>query len=1004
MIRFCRVALALVLVTLVLQNTAAAQDDGWRSIEFETTEVTEVDVVVSPDGQWLIFTILGHLFHLPVEGGDAEQLTFGPYYDSDPLFSPDGSRVAFVSDRDGSEGNIFVLELATGEITQVTYEAWAGRPAWSPDGEAIAYLRFVREAGGRLEAVGWEPMPAQVGRVSLGGGKPETISTPPRLFRSVFYLPDGRLGWAVVEREQGSPHATTRFEVMSPQGTVSTLRTLEGVARRAAASPAGDGLYIRRSIEFSTSLHPWAEDLLFLPLPEGAERLVVMLPPHESPRFSVATDNESLYLSEAGRLWKIALPSGLGEPIAFRARVRLEIQDPVAPPKLALTVGSSAPVRSVLSPRLSPDGGHLVFGAFGYLWQQPLDGSSPAQRLFEGSAIERNPAFSPDGRQLAFVHSEHGEEQVKVFDFASRQTRTVASGKWQPSWSPDGQRLVFAEHQSPNFSVVTVNLSDGKQEQLAETARWFPRPHFSADGESLYYSSNEPNGTGTLYRLPLKEKAKAEPITQLVHRLSDGLVSTDGQWLVFRRNTEIWVARLGNEPVKEEDVRQLSPEGGDTFAFTPDGSAVIYAVGNRVWRHPLTGGEAEEIAIRLNFQRRTPPPLLVRRVRVLDFLSGGFGGETSLFIEEGRIRWIGSEDGRQLPQQIMTVDAAGRFAIPGLFDFHAHTWHGNWVGNQNAFLAYGVTSIRDPGGALIWMNALADRSEATSDPVPRYFYSGEIFEGRPHAGGDLSVLIDHEDDARTYVRRWKEWGAQFIKSYPTLPWPLKRKVAEEARRLSLPMVGHGTNVEEVTKSVILGYTVLEHMGDNPYHDDVLQMLAAAGTRWDPTLAQMGGNALLLHAEPERVADAKFRTFAHSPSFRKGQTGLCVKHLNYNGRLGLWIGQLASIRAAHRLGIKLQVGTDATQTCVFYGSSLHWELEYFVQAGIPPLEVLRMATQEAAAGVGADEDLGTLEVGKLADIVLLDANPLEDIKNTQTIWRVIKGGWVFDPEALRPERN
>ena len=83
------------------------------------------------------------------------------------------------------------------------------------------------------------------------------------------------------------------------------------------------------------------------------------------------------------------------------------------------------------------------------------------------------------------------------------------------------------------------------------------------------------------------------------------------------------------------------------------------------------------------------------------------------------------------------------------------------------------------------------------------------------------------------------------------------------------------------------------------------------------------------------------------------------------------------------------------------SALHWELENFVQAGIPPLEVLRIATQEAAAAVGAEDDLGTLEPGKLADLVLLDANPLENIRNTQTIWRVIKGGWVFDPEELQP---
>ncbi len=111
--------------------------------------------------------------------------------------------------------------------------------------------------------------------------------------------------------------------------------------------------------------------------------------------------------------------------------------------------------------------------------------------------------------------------------------------------------------------------------------------------------------------------------------------------------------------------------------------------------------------------------------------------------------------------------------------------------------------------------------------------------------------------------------------------------------------------------------------------------------------------------------------------------------------------LASIRTAHLRGVKLLTGTDYFR---FSGSSLHWELEYFVQAGIPPLDVLRIATQGGAAAVGAEEHLGTLEVGKLADIVLLDANPLDDIKNMQTIWRVIKGGWVFDPEKLRPPQS
>ncbi|MEE8607733.1 MAG: amidohydrolase family protein [Nitrospiraceae bacterium] len=983
-----------------------------RTIEFETTEVTAADVALSPDGQRLIFTMLGHLFRLPVEGGTAEQLTFGPYYDNDPVFSPDGTRVAFVSDRDGSEGNIFVLEMATGQITQLTHEPWAGQPTWTPDGQAIVYLRLVREA-----VVGvpffWRSVPALVRQVSLSGAEPETLSTPPRLFRSVFYLPDGRLAWAVIEQKTRFSRSTTRIEAMSPQGRITTLRTLGGYVDRVVASPTGDGLYCRRYVPARWPWTPQPEELLFLPLPDGADRQLIPLsnPRGRRPRFAVAADNKSLYLGETGRLWKIALPSGAREPIAFTARVKLEIQDPVAPPKWALAAtGSSAPPRSILHPRLSPDGRRLVFGAAGYLWQQPLNGE-PAQRLFAGNAFEFDPAFSPDGQRLAFVRSEYGKQKIRVFNFESRHTRTVASGDFhrQPSWSRDGQRLVFGEFSMEDWAyrVVALNFRDDKKEKLA-AAGARSRPHLSADGQLLYFSTN-----GTLYRLPLKENAKPEPITQLARPLSDALVSPDGKWFAFKRNTEIWIAPLITEPVREEHIRQFSAEGGDTFAFTPDSSALIYAAGNRVWRHPLAGGpssvardgerksnhEREEIPIRLELPRPTPPPVLVRRVRVLDFETGAFGPETSLFIEQGRIRWIGSERGRRLPRETLILDAGGRFAIPGLFDMHVHT--GFRQQQQAAMLAYGVTSVRDTGGWLALLNALADRGETTSEPVPRYFYAGDIFRDR---GGALQ--IENEEEAQRYVRRWKDWGAQFIKVHPPISWPLARAVVEEARRLGLPVVGHGTKVEEITKSVTLGYAVLEHTNaPNRLYDDMLQMLALAGTRWDPTLADRGGAALLLRDEPERLADAKLRAFTPEWRIRWAQTASPFKAVGDKALRGSWVEQLAGVRAAHRRHIKLQAGTDAgADPECFPGSSLHWELEHFVQAGLPPLDVIRIATQEAAEAVGAEDELGTIEPGKLADLVLLDANPLEDIKNTQTIWRVIKGGWLFDPEKLRPPES
>jgi imidazolonepropionase-like amidohydrolase len=194
--------------------------------------------------------------------------------------------------------------------------------------------------------------------------------------------------------------------------------------------------------------------------------------------------------------------------------------------------------------------------------------------------------------------------------------------------------------------------------------------------------------------------------------------------------------------------------------------------------------------------------------------------------------------------------------------------------------------------------------------------------------------------------------------------------------------------------------VLEHTSwSNRFYDDVLQMLALAGSRWDPTLTMYGGTELLLRDEPERLADAKLRAFTPESRIRSAQAGAMFKEVGVNALRGRWFDQLAGIRAAHRRGVKLQAGSHAPWPV--FVLSLHWELEHFVQAGLAPLEVLRIATQEAAEAVGAGDDLGTLEPGKLADLVLLDANPLDDIKNTQTIWRVIKGGWLFDPDKLRP---
>ncbi|MDP9177046.1 MAG: amidohydrolase family protein [Gemmatimonadota bacterium] len=970
------------LVAIAIASPAAAQVDRWRTITFETTEVSAPDVAVSPDGHWLIFSMLGKLFRLPVKGGDAEQLTLGPYYDIDPAISPDGKLVAFQSDRDGSAGNIFLLNMASREITQLTHEVWADRPAWAPDGQTVVYLRLERKAWNPLDTMSRPP--AVVRRIRLTGGEPETLRELGPVW-SVFHLPDGRVGWAIVQRDSTSRRMSSRIEVRGIDGKVSTLRLFDGIADPVVPSPKADGLYARYAQWDTPPQEPY---LLFAPLSEGAERRIApvsgVVVYMGAAGFAVSPDNASLYLGNLGHLWKVALRGGQREAVPFRARVTLAIREPTEPPKwMAVAPGNSGKFRTIQQPRLSPDGSQIVFGALARLWRQSLKGGQ-ARRLVEGDGTESDPAFSPDGRRIGFVSRAPGKWEIKVLDLQSGQIGTVGPhadcGYHQLTWSLHGELIAAT---SCDHQVLAIDPRTGSVRVLAKTSEeWEPYPQLSADGKTLYFQAEFPGSKPAFYRLQLEAAAKPEP---LLSAIGNGMnISTRGQWVAHTvpNGVGIRLATVGPGGIAQPDVRSISAADGSEFSFTPDGSALLFVAGNTLWREPLTGGTRREIPIRMELRAPAPPPVLLQRIRVLDFAAGGFGAETSLLIDGGHIRWIGPEPDRAIPSGTVTVDAGGRFAIPGLFDMHGH---GGGCGGA-ARIAYGVTSVRNMGGRLAGQNAHADRSDFTSDPVPRCFYPGRIFEGpqgRSRNEDQFFVNLFDEGDARTHVRLWKAQGAQFIKLYNMVPWPLQRAAADEARRVGLPVAAHGYTLEQAVKGVTLGYAGLTHWAGG-FYDDALQMFAAAGTRWEPTMGQMAGFAVSFRNDPER--------------FRRASRG--DPQIGDNVLRGRWAEILRTMRAAYRRGVTFLPGTDAGPE----GLALQWELEFYAEAGIPPLDVLRFATQASAQTVGAGDHLGTLEVGKLADLILLDANPLQDIKNTQTIWRVIKGGWMFDPKVLLPNPN
>ncbi len=970
-----------------------------RTLEFETNEITQPGIAIAPDGRSLVVNLLGHLYRIPTAGGSATQLTFGPYYDSDPAISPDGGRIAFVSNRDdGSDGNLFVLDVTSGKIVQLTHEFQVGMPSWSLDGKTIAYLSYLRR----------EEYPAGQAPGFTGGGtemsRPHTISAQGGTFQqladaqacgAIFFLPAGRVIWSVTEPAPAGQPPTTLIEARGPGGSLSQLGSVPGQFSRAAASARnGSGLY-----------YIAGRTLRLLTFADGSSTAIGAYPGGQA-RLVVAHDGTAIYAASEAKLWHLALPGGNREPITWQAHVKMEVAEPLVkkwtPPSEA-----PFPPRAVLTPILSPDGRRLIFMAAGSLWEQSMDGGQ-AKKLFDDPAFQQDPAFSPDGKQLAFIADEHGKRQLRVYDFSTKQTRSLISlpgATWPlfPNWSPDGKSIVFqrTDQISDPYRFIRIDANGGEPVELTRTTgSWTGRPHFSTDGNTLYFTAriDKISKFADIFRLSLQQQgAQPEAVTDLGRHAHDGLVSPDGKWVAFRRNTEIWLARMAPGVLKDQDFKQFSVEGGRSFSFTADSSAIVYSEGRRVWRKPVEGESATEIPVRLMLIPAVAAPLLISHVRVLDVQAGRFSADESMLIEKGRIRWTGAESGHQIPANAIRLDGGGRFAVPGLADSHVHTAWSNQQITEDSLIAYGVTSVRDTGSRLDLINALKDRGDTTLLPVPRYFASGDIFEGLMPLWGDAFMEITTKEEAREYVRRWKSLGADFVKLYASLPWYVKSAAAEEAHRLGMPAVGHGLSIEEVTRSIILGFATMEHEG--PTNDDRLKLQAASGVKWDPTRTVSFGYG----GEREKMAnpatiDAKFRTFIPEDAIKAATSR--SNRPGSDADRAAWKSSLAPLLKANQMGVKLLDGTDALMTSIFFGPSVHWELQFFGDADIQPSDLLRIATIGNAETVGASADLGTLETGKLGDVVLLNGNPLENIHNTMKIWRVVKAGQVFDPATMR----